>query len=62
MKDIYVLKSGETVPAKIVELFERHGPYTIEGRRLDLELYQVFCSQGVLYIQCESGRCVRERN
>lgn len=35
MKDIYVLKSGESVPAKIERMFQTHGPFTIEGRRLD---------------------------
>lgn len=36
MKDIYIFKNGETIPAKIEKLFETHGPYTIEGKRLDL--------------------------
>ncbi|CAG1021994.1 hypothetical protein MTYM_01408 [Methylococcales bacterium] len=35
MQDIYVLKSGESVPAKIERMFETHGPYMIEGQRLD---------------------------
>ncbi|MFM8331790.1 MAG: hypothetical protein ACKN9T_08885 [Candidatus Methylumidiphilus sp.] len=32
------------------------------GVETNMEHYQISCSQGVLYIQCESGRCVRERN
>ncbi|MEI7868038.1 MAG: hypothetical protein WCI11_09095 [Candidatus Methylumidiphilus sp.] len=36
MQEIYVLKSGESFPANISRLFETHGPYTIEGHRLDL--------------------------
>lgn len=35
MKDIYIFKNGETIPAKIEKLFETHGPYTFEGKRLD---------------------------
>jgi hypothetical protein len=35
MKEIFFLKSGESLPAKIEKLFQTHGPFTIEGRRLD---------------------------
>lgn len=35
MKDIYIFKDGQTRPAKIERLFDTHGPYTIEDRRLD---------------------------
>ena len=35
MNEIYIFKNGETIPARIEKLFETHGPYTIEGKRLD---------------------------
>jgi hypothetical protein len=36
MNDIYIFRNGQTIPAKIEQLFVTHGPYTIEGNRLDL--------------------------
>jgi len=36
MKEIYIFKNGKTIQARIEKLFETFGPYTIEGRRLDL--------------------------
>ena len=36
MNDIYIFRDGQTIPAKIEQLFVTHGPYTIEGKRLDL--------------------------
>ncbi len=36
MKDIYIFRDGEVIPAKIERLFKTHGPYTLEGKRLDL--------------------------
>lgn len=36
MKNIYIFKDGSIVPVEIKRLFNTHGPYTIEGKRLDL--------------------------
>ncbi|MGZ4159738.1 MAG: hypothetical protein ACXVNF_02910 [Neobacillus sp.] len=35
-KEIYIFKDGKNIPAKIEKLFRTYGPYTIEGKRLDL--------------------------
>lgn len=35
MKNIYIFKDGVSVDADIKRLFGTHGPYTIEGKRLD---------------------------
>jgi len=33
--NLYTFKDGKAIPARIERLFKTHGPYTIEGQRLD---------------------------